>query len=295
MSRPPRRWSRALDAAGITEAGLRDDYTRQRALVIGYKPAAALAVQLLLPRGLVPHALAATAYMHRSDNILEGDGDETLPWPDWERRTRDALASPGAAGDATLRALGRTVRAHPALAGHLDTYLPTATTDRDTTGFATEDDYQRYLDAYSLPAFMLVAGVLGADRAACRTFIDAGQRLDFVNDLSEDLPRGRLGIPADALAAHGVTRADLERRRDTPAVRALLAAQLDRAAAAMAAARGPLLATTPPAGRRLVRMLLALDRLTLAAARRGGASLLSAPASPSKPRVLAALAACAIA
>ncbi|WP_329536705.1 hypothetical protein OG568_49605 (plasmid) [Streptomyces sp. NBC_01450] len=40
---------------------------------------------------------------------------------------------------------------------------------------------------------MVVAALLGPDghqaayRAACRTYIDASQRLDFVNDLAEDL------------------------------------------------------------------------------------------------------------
>ena len=64
-------WANRLDAAGIHDPQLRDDFTRQRSLVARYKRAAYLAVLLLLPRPLAPHMIAATAFMHHTDNLLD--------------------------------------------------------------------------------------------------------------------------------------------------------------------------------------------------------------------------------
>lgn len=93
-----------------------------------------------------------------------------------------------------------TVAVHLQTRANLTGYLYTATTDPEFVGFTSEADCQWYVDEYSLPAFILVAGLLRADddpgyRAACRTFIDASQRLEFVNDLAKDLRSGRLTVP----------------------------------------------------------------------------------------------------
>ncbi|MET7695849.1 squalene/phytoene synthase family protein [Streptomyces sp. NPDC005483] len=123
-------------------------------------------------------------------------------------------------------------------------YLSTARAELEFAGFTTEDDYQSYVDAYSLPAFMLVAELLGPDGddegrylAACRTFIDRSQRLDFVNDLAEDLREGRLGIPASTLEKFSVTTADLAAGRSSAGLRALLDDQLGLARAALLESR----------------------------------------------------------
>lgn len=48
------------------------------------------------------------------------------------------------------------------------------------------------------------------------------QLINFWQDLSVDLDRGRRYLPADLMAVHGVTAADLMERRPTPAMAALL-------------------------------------------------------------------------
>ncbi|MEU1423471.1 squalene/phytoene synthase family protein [Kitasatospora sp. NPDC005751] len=285
-------WDRALDAAGVTDPGLREDYGRQRRQVTRYKPEAVLAARLLLPARLVPHVIAATAYMHRTDTLLDSgplDGRKAA-YARWEREVADSLAA-GRTDDPELRPLLNTVAAHPALRDRALEHLAGAVADLDFTGFATEADYQRYLDAYSLPAFMVVATLLGPDgdqtayRRACRTFIDAGQRLDFVSDLAEDLADGRLTIPELTLARHGVTRADLERGENLPAVRALVTEQLDLVDRALA--EGPaLVALVPPAHRPMVRCMIGLDELTSAAARADVPALLRRSAAPPRPAAL---------
>ncbi|MFC5147737.1 phytoene/squalene synthase family protein [Streptomyces aureoversilis] len=289
-------WDKALDAAGVHDRQLRDDYTRQRALVSRYRRHAYVAVRLLLPAATVPHVVAMTAFMHHTDNTLDNGGtrtERTSAYAEWEKDVREALTG-GRADDPVIRSLVHTVATHPGLAGAVEDFLKTAPADLDFDGFATEGSYQDYVDAYSLPAFMLVAGLLdpgtdpGAYRAACRSYIDGSQRLDFVNDLAVDLEGGRLALPRETLEEHGVSRDDLESARDTPAVRALLAGQLGRARHDLLDARR-LAGLTSPVDRPFVRAMVELEVLTADAAEAKGCSLLRGPARPSAGAALRVL------
>ncbi|WP_322975606.1 squalene/phytoene synthase family protein [Streptomyces sp. NBC_00162] len=119
-----------------------------------------------------------------------------------------------------------------------------ATAEAGFDGFADEAEFQAYLDAYAWPGVLVFTGLQyqgGPDpeqAAAWRRFVDAAQRVDFLADLAGDLADGRLCIPRARLDEHSVTRADLEQARDTPAVRALLAAETGRARAALEATDG---------------------------------------------------------
>ncbi|MGI5341635.1 squalene/phytoene synthase family protein [Streptomyces sp. CA-181903] len=217
-------------------------------------------------------------------------------WPDWEARVRAGLAGEKAAdGHPVLAPLLRTVAAHPRLRGHVEDFLAGAPLERDTTGFATEADYQKYVDVYALPAFMTIAGLLLAPEAdadasgeVCRAYIDGSQRLDFVNDLSEDLRDGRLGLSEEALARYGVTRAALARGRDAPGVRDLLRDQLLQARRDLLAARR-LVAFTPPGHRAFTRAVIALETLTADAALAAGPAVLRRPVRPPLPGASAVL------
>ncbi|QHC24517.1 phytoene/squalene synthase family protein [Streptomyces sp. GS7] len=279
-------WTTMLDAAGVQDPQLRDDFTQQRSLVARYRRASYVAVRLLLPRPLVPHVIAAVAFMHHTDNLLDhGPAAERRDaYTAWEESVRKALAT-GTGDHPVIRPLLHTAAQHPQLTGHVEDFLAAATTDLEFTGFATESDYQRYLDEYSLPAFLMVACLLApgeesADyRAACRVYIDGSQRLDFVNDLAEDLADERLTIPQDTLLRHGVTRTDLERAQDTPEVRALLRDLLQQARASLADSR-QVATLLPPAHRPFVRALTALEVATADAALAKGPALLTASARP---------------
>ncbi|MFJ9409215.1 squalene/phytoene synthase family protein [Streptomyces sp. NPDC101393] len=288
-------WTTRLDAAGIHDPQLRDDFTRQRALVARYKRAAYTAVLLLLPRPLAPHLIAAIAFMHHTDNLLDHGppAERAAAYAAWEQEATQALAT-GSSDHPVLRPLLHAGSRHPRLLGHAGDFLRTAVTDLEFTGFVTESDYQRYLDRYSLPAFLLVACLLvpgdepDGYRAACRTYIDGSQRLDFVNDLAEDLADGRLTLPQDALARHGVTREDLVRAQDTPAVRALLGDLLRQARADLTASH-TVTGFLPPANRPFVRALIALEEATTDAAEARGPGLLTASARPTVAAMLTIL------
>ncbi|MEU4930909.1 squalene/phytoene synthase family protein [Streptomyces yokosukanensis] len=290
-----RGWTKSLDAAGVREPGLRADYDRQRQLVRRYRRTAYLAVRLLLPSRLLPHVVAMTAVMHHGDTLMDTGPlpQREAAWTGWERQVREALAT-GTSDVALLRTLGHTVSARPRLRETVAAYLKTATAELHFTGFATEADYQAYVDAYSFPAFMLIADLLGPQgddreyRAACRTFIDGSQRLDFVNDLAEDLGEGRTGIPAATLERFSLDTAELATGRGGASLAALVADQVAAARACLVAAR-ELPTLIPPPGRRLVRALVEIELLTADAVLARGAGVLRGSVSPPPTRALRVL------
>ncbi|MCH5676828.1 squalene/phytoene synthase family protein [Streptomyces gilvus] len=279
-------WNESLDAAGIREPGLRRDYGAQRESVARFRRAAYLAARLLLPRAVLPHVVAATAVMHHGDNLLDTGPkpQRVAAWASWDQEVRKALDS-GVSGDPLIRTLLHTTAAYPRLREVVEEYLSTATAELEFAGFATEADYQAYVDAYSLPAFMLVASLLGPDddaghfRAGCRIFIDGSQRLDFVNDLAEDLAEGRLGIPTQTLERFSVTEKDLADRHQSPGVRELVKHQIEMARASLLAAKSLPALTANPNGV-LMEAVVNIELLTANAALARGAQLLHSSASP---------------
>ncbi|MDT0462241.1 squalene/phytoene synthase family protein [Streptomyces gibsoniae] len=280
-------WNESLDAAGIREPALRRDYDAQRRLVSRFRRTSYLAVQLLLPRPMLPHVVAATAVMHHGDNLLD-TGTKTqraARWASWEQQVRQVLDT-GVSGDPLLRTLAHTIAAHPRLRRTVEEYLSTATAELEFSGFHDEADYQAYVDAYSLPAFMLVGALVGPEnddgsyRAACRTFMDGSQRLDFVNDIAEDLREGRLGIPAKTLELFSVKLEDVAAGREVPGVRELVAHEVGQARTTLQAA-GELPALAPAPYRPLMGALIEVELLTADAALARGAKLLRGSARPS--------------
>ncbi|GHH02818.1 hypothetical protein GCM10018792_19010 [Streptomyces rubradiris] len=279
----------------MLEPGLRRDYGVQRELVARGRRTSHLAARTLLPGALLPHVVVATAVMHHGDNLLDtgSRAHRAERWAAWERRVRTALET-GRGDDPLLRALVHTVAVHPRLRAVLDEYLVSAPAELEFAGFADEDDYQAYVDAYSLPAFMLVACLLGPDagdgpyRAACRTFIDGSQRLDFVNDIAEDLAEGRLGIPDETLERFSVRREDLVAGRAVPGVRELVRHQTGLAEAALRQARA-VSGLVPASSRPLLEALVEVELLTATAVRARGPRVLRGSVGPSPVAALGVL------
>ncbi|MCA6096660.1 squalene/phytoene synthase family protein, partial [Streptomyces sp. SCA3-4] len=129
----------------------------------------------------------------------------------------------------------------------------------------------------------------GESRALCRSYIDGSQRLDFVNDLAEDLGHGRLTLPEETLQQYGVSRTDLERGLDGPATRALLTGLLTQSRQDLLASR-PLPRLAPPAHRAFVRAFVTLEGITNDAALAKGTALLRGAAGPPPRAALGVLA-----
>lgn len=235
-----RPWGRGPEVAGVPGREARADYLAVARFMRRREPAGYAAVRLLTPRDFQPHVLAGYAFASFTDDVCDhGTVEErTRRFDAWAGRVRDALDT-GRARHPLLRAFLRTSELGDLPRSWIEAYLAGARIDLDFTGFRTEADYQRYIDQLTWPFLMLTLGLAhdggGSEEfaAACRPFADAGQRVDILTDLAEDLREGRLYLPESALDRHGVTRADLEQARPTPGVRALIAEIAESARAAL--------------------------------------------------------------
>ncbi|SNX55936.1 phytoene synthase [Streptomyces sp. TLI_55] len=291
------RWSAALTEAGITDPQLRRSYDAQRKLVRRNRREEYLAVRLLLPARIHPAVIAAVAFMDESDRRVDtGDipaRQDALRT--WDRQTTEALAG-GPTENGTLRALADTARRHPVLGAQVRRFLDGAPVEATWSGFATDADFQDYVDRYSLPALMLTASLIGPEpdaehhdrfRHGCRRLIEAMQRTDFLADLGEDVDQGRVGIPKDELERHGL---DIDGLRDrpeecAPALARLVDEQAARVDAVLSECRRLPELVAPPY-RPFLDALISVQVLRLDAVKRHRATLLHTGASPASAAAL---------
>lgn len=294
-------WSTALTKAGITDPRLRRAYDAQRGIVRRYALHEYVAVRLLLPAELHPPVVAAVAYMHLTDELIDTGAVDarTTALASWDAETMAALESSEPPGQDTLLALWDTARRHPHMAARVRDFLDGAPVEANWTGFETEADFQAYVDGYSLPGLMLTASLLApADPDAyesyvqgCRDLIEGWQRSDFLADLCEDADNDRIGIPRDELARHGLKFEDLRSKSPAcvPALDRVVRAQADLAETTLASCRT--LPTLVAAEHRPFHdALIAVQELRLGAVRREGGRVLlhdTGPAAFATLRVLA--------
>ncbi|WAU83639.1 squalene/phytoene synthase family protein [Streptomyces sp. Qhu-G9] len=278
-----RTWRRSLEAAEVRQGVLRDDYTKVARFMWRREPAGYLAVRLMVPVAHQPHALAGYAFAAFTDDICDRGTvlERTRRYDAWDAQVRTALDS-GSAGHPLLRAFLHTAATRELPRRWVDSYLDGARIDLDFAGFATEADYQRYVEQLTWPFLMITSGLAHQGggsaefAAACRLFADAAQRTDILTDLSEDLRGGRLYLPVSDLDRYGIARADLEQGRDLPGVRALIAATAQTARATLREA-GVLLEHCPAEHRRLMRFVLDLHHQRLESVAARGASVARRP------------------
>jgi squalene synthase HpnC len=119
--------------------------------------------------------------------------------------------------------------------------------DQTTTRYAGRDELHDYCRLSAVPIGRLVLAAFGVDPSAealaeSDRICTALQLLEHLQDVAEDRRRGRVYLPADALAAAGVPETDLDAPTASPALRRLVRAET-------AAARSLLLAGAPLVGR----------------------------------------------
>lgn len=105
--------------------------------------------------------------------------------------------------------------------------------DVEPTRFATYCDLRGYCYRVASTVGLICIEIFGYQNPAARQYAEelglALQLTNILRDVQDDLARGRLYIPLDELAAHGVSEDDLRRGQMTPAVRSLLERQGNRA------------------------------------------------------------------
>ncbi|WP_333778539.1 phytoene/squalene synthase family protein [Streptomyces sp. IBSBF 3136] len=223
--------ARELDAAGITEPRLRDAYTHCRRLNARHGRTYFLATRLL-PPGRRPAVHALYGFARHADDIVDVcDGDLRRLADDGTReraaaldRLGDDLAHglAGGAGAAPVTvALADTSRRYGIEHRHFTDFLGSMRSDLTVTEYADHDALRAYMHGSAAVIGLQMVPVLGTvvprEEAApyAAELGVAFQLTNFLRDVGEDLDRGRIYVPQDLLAAHGVDRDLLRHCRDT--------------------------------------------------------------------------------
>ncbi|QES46618.1 phytoene synthase [Streptomyces venezuelae] len=229
---------RELDAAGITDPALRAAYTRCRQLNARHGRSYFLATRLLpLERRSAVHALYGFARW--ADDIVDdlarhhapGERDRRLKR--LESDLKHGLRT-GHGEEPVVHAVADTAARYDIEAALFADFLASMRADLTVTDYPTYADLRAYMHGSAAVIGLQMLPVLGtvvpreeaAPHAAALGV--AFQLTNFLRDVGEDLDRGRVYLPADLLAGHGVDRSLLTWSRRTgrrdPRIRAALAA-----------------------------------------------------------------------
>ncbi len=205
---------------------------------------------------------ALYAYCRHADNLVDDRGDRPaaevraeLTALAGEVRAMHAGTPPA---DPRWLALHDTLRRYPVPLDPLLELLDGVTQDLEPVAMPDFPALERYCRQVAGGVGLLVAPILGArpgEEAAGLQLGLAMQLTNILRDVREDLDRGRLYFPATELAAWGISRADLERRRMTPRLRVYVAFQICRAREYFEAA-DPAIDRFPDDGSRLTVRLM---------------------------------------
>lgn len=260
-----------LDAAGITDPGLRVAYATCRALNAAHGRTYFLATRLL-PAERRPAIHALYGFARHADEIVDDLGDGRPPAEkaaELDRLTGDlrAALAGAATGEPVLTALADTARRYDIDHRHFTDFMASMRMDTHVTDYPTFDDLAVYVHGSAAVIGLQVLPVLGtvvpradAEPPAAALGV-AFQITNFLRDVGEDLDRGRVYLPADELAAFGVDRPLLawcrRSRRPDARVRRALAHLVARTRAIYRRAE-PGIAMLEPVSRACVRCAFTL-------------------------------------
>lgn len=127
------------------------------------------------------------------------------------------------------RALSAVVARWPVPRTSFDQLIDGCAMDLEPTRFQTFCDLRAYCYKVASTVGLICIEIFGYENQGTREYAEhlglALQLTNILRDMPSDLARGRLYLPLDELAAHGVTEDDLRAGRLTPAIAALLERQ----------------------------------------------------------------------
>lgn len=229
-----------LDAAGVHDRALRDAYQRCRAINAQHGRTFFLATRLLSPAQR-PAVHALYGFARRADDVLdEFDSRTTAQRGDELQGLATSLftrlvENQPSGDDPVLDAVVHTARKYHLDWQLFDDFLASMRMDLTVTDYPDRAALDRYMygsaEVIGLQVLPVLGTVVPREEAAphAAALGKAFQLTNFLRDIDEDLTRGRVYLPADELAAHGVDRDVLtwcqQNRRTDPRLRAALAEQ----------------------------------------------------------------------
>jgi squalene synthase HpnC len=234
----------------------------------------------LLPRRERGHLLALYGYARMVDDAGdESPGDRTVLLDEIEAEL-DRIYRGERPRHELMARLGATVRACALPRAPLQALLEANRRDQQVSSYATFDELLAYCELSANPVGRLVLEVFGAatpERVALADRVcTALQLAEHWQDVREDLARGRVYLPAEDLARHGVAVADLAQRPAPPPVRALVAFEVARARRILGQGR-PLVGTLRGRPRFAVGAFVAGGYAALDAIDRAGGDVTAGP------------------
>jgi phytoene synthase len=192
---------------------------------------------LLLPPEKRPYVHALYGFARYADEIVDDlqstlTDEQKAEWLGaWGQAFLDDIER-GWSDDPVCMAVVDTVHRWSIPREHFIAFLHSMTMDLTVTEYRTYDDLYEYVyGSAAVIGLQMVPILEPSSPEAYARATDLGvafQLANFIRDVGEDLDRGRVYLPLDELAEFGVTRADLDKRVATPAIRAALAEQVAR-------------------------------------------------------------------
>jgi len=180
-------------------------------------------VSWLLPKRLHQHFYNLYAYCRWSDDLGDEipDRQRALELLDaWEDELHLCYVAECGPSHPVLIALRETIRAKDIPQKPFSDLLRAFRQDQRVQRYATWDGLLDYCVYSANPVGRLVLYLCGYRDAERQKLSDytctALQLANFWQDVSRDLEKGRIYIPLDALAQHGLTEADIVERRFSP-------------------------------------------------------------------------------
>jgi phytoene synthase len=225
-----------LTAAGIADPDLRASYAECKRLNALHGKTYFLAT-LLLPKAKRPFVHALYGFARFADEIVDdlssqlSSDEKAQALSNWGNGVLDDLRR-GSSEDLVGAALIDTVNRFEIPHEYFEAFLHSMTMDLTVQEYETFDDLMEYVYGSAAVIGLEMAPVLGfTDVSALESAKKLGtafQLANFIRDVDEDLDRGRIYLPIQELALHGVTREMLEARTLTPQIIDALKFQIAR-------------------------------------------------------------------
>ncbi|HEX5297434.1 MAG TPA: phytoene/squalene synthase family protein [Streptosporangiaceae bacterium] len=229
----------------------------------------------LLPAWKRRHVHALYGFTRCTDDIVDAGGSDeparAARLGRWAGQFYAAIEGARAPADPVLRAVRHTIAAFGLSRADFEAFFASMRMDLHVRSYADYAALLEYMEGSAAVIGTMMLPILlapdagpgpvaaAADRAreSARQLGLAFQLTNFIRDVAEDLDRGRVYLPGADLESFGVGRADLAAPSASPAVRRLIAFEVERARDHYRRAQ-PGLALLPARSRRCVRLAYAV-------------------------------------